>query len=360
MSESKKTVLIHAGAGKTGTTAIQNCLLANAERLKQNGVWIPNDEYFLTGHPSTLQSCGNGVKLFFFLTDYADQLWFDKTEFLHKIEEALNAYRFAVFSCEYLQYVHANRLALFRDFCAAQGALVKIVYCVRDFASHAFSSWRQLVIYDGDFSEWPRFQLRYANDPALSGFEPVLRKFAGIVSRDNVMALNYSSLSHDMPRQFFRLFDQDYDDYRPAVSENVSDNNFVIDVMLEFNKMLVGRFDRNVSHRFYDGLRQLNGIDERPRTKVILSGPEYNQFREALHTQLDYVNGNFLADDPIVVAHPEQIGETGRPSDRRLAARTARKIAAGLANEVPSLRIFRPSPWNLLRRYRRRLMRGTA
>jgi hypothetical protein len=360
VSELQKTVLIHVGAGKTGTTAIQNCLLANSDLLGQNHVWVPNGDYFLKGNLEELSSCGNGVNLFYLLTDYAEHSGFDKRVFLEKIRISLNddSYRFIVFSCEYLQYVHGNRLASFQEFCASLGAQVKIVYCVRDFAAHAFSSWRQLVIYHGDTTEWRSFQSRYAKDSGLSGFELTLRKFSEVMAPDDIIVLNYSSTSHDIVRRFFNLFNEDYSNYHPAGNENVSDSDLVIDIMIEFNKKRGRKFDPEISRRFHDALIRLHNSHGAPASKVLLSRAEHDRFKASLQSQLDYVNRNFLPHDPIVIAHPDQIGETGRPSERRLAARLAQKMAAELAAEIPALRVFRPTPLNLVRRVGRLISDG--
>lgn len=353
MSQEKKTVLIHIGAGKTGTTAIQNCLSTNADALRQNGVDVPDSDYFLK-HPANIEpnaprNRGNGICLFYFSAGYADRAWFGEADFLHRMEQILTGpHRFIVFSCEYLQYCYPERLAFLRDFCARHAAPAKVIYCVRDFASHAFSSWRQFVIHHGERSDWHDFQEKYTKDPILSGFETTLRKFDGIFDRKDIIVLNYSTVSHHLTRRFFDLFEQDYHLYKAATPDNVTDSNLVIDVMLEFNKLVADKFTASAAKRFYSAIRGLN--EDQAGSRVLLTKSEYDRFTAAVQMQLEFVNGNFLPNDPIVVARPDQIGETGRPSDARLAARLARKAAAKLASEIPALRAVRSSPMDIVRR----------
>jgi hypothetical protein len=67
--------------------------------------------------------------------------------------------------------------------------------------------------------------------------------------------------------------------------------------------------------------------------------------------KLDYVNNNFLSDEPIVVARKEQIGRSPRPFNSRRATRLAKKTALGLVGELPALAIVRHLPVTLTERF---------
>src|SRR5579871_5279947 len=204
MNRSKKTVIVHIGAGKTGSTAIQNCLLSNAELLSRNGVLVPASEYFLKAEPDVMDpsvpiSCGNAIRLYFFLAGYGSRPKTDEETFLKEVDAALRGpHRFIIFSCEILQYGKADRFAKFKEFCEARGAELKIVYCVRDFASHAFSAWRQLLIHNAETATWPQFQRKYVQTPGLSSFEGALRIVQSVFSPGDIVVLNHSTLGRKL------------------------------------------------------------------------------------------------------------------------------------------------------------------
>src|SRR5581483_1156128 len=127
------------------------------------------------------------------------------------------------------------------------GARIKIVYCVRDLADHAFSSWRQLVMYHNETLDWISYQSRYAENASRNGFEPTLRRFSGTMKPDEIIVIKYT---RDISRRFFALFEEDYEKYQPVSDENVSEGNLVLDTMLKFNRMLEGKFEPRLSQLF--------------------------------------------------------------------------------------------------------------
>ena len=338
---SKKTVFIHIGAGKTGTTAIQNCLLANANKLARNGILFPNSDYFMRGTPNPDGAplrCGNSIRLLYYLTGYADNSWFDKELFHSELSKAIANHRFVVFSCEYLQYTEAGRLPGLIEFCQSRGANLELIYFVRNYASHAFSTWRQLIIYHGEVLNWSQFLRRYVEDTSINTFATSIRKFSEKFDKSKMKILNYSNQPKNVVKRFFELLGENYNDYTPATEDNVSDSDLVIDAMLEFNKLVGAEFNPSTSRLAYDEIRKLNNTTWATRSKVLLSRTEYRQFAESLDAQVKFLNANFLGSDPICAAGPEQISGRGRQAYGYVARSLARTTAARFASGIPSLR----------------------
>jgi hypothetical protein len=360
VNQSTKTVFIHIGASKTGTTAIQNCLSSNSELLKANGVFYPMDPYFLEGPEIARNhaplSCGNGIQFFYHLTN---QPWFDSTTFFQKLADVLvRPYRTFVFSCEILQYGDAAKFASWYKFFEKEGIRTKFVFSVRDVTSHALSSWRQLVIYEGETLDWSGFLSKYANDYSLNTFDRTLQALSESVRREDIIVLNYSKLGRGLTQRFFDLCGEDYNNYQAATVDNPSDDDLTIDTMLYFNRMIAPLIDQSerkaTAYRFYRTvLRQVRAIPSLPKSDVLLSFSEYLTFKAAMQPRVDYVNNNFLTHAPIVVASPEQVGRSGRRSYRGKAGRLAKKTAASLAGELPSLAVVRDLPVGLVDRVAR-------
>jgi hypothetical protein len=296
------------GTGKTGTSAIQTCLAENRSKLQERGVLYPTHE-MLAVPGADVVSSGNGGPLLFYLTEPMND-----AEFLENFASVLSGpEQTIVISNEVLEYGDTQKFADLRDFCAARDAEIKIVYLVRDIAAHAFSSWRQIVTHAGYTGDWGKFQKYYTSEMNIFGI--TLAKFTSILSRENLVVANYSSLGRHVTESFFSIIGEDYATYEPAQEVNRSSSLKTTALMLEFNRCLKDMIGNgNESERsmltgpFYAAVLRRLGPDATNDCRVSLTLDEYQMLKERCRETVDQINTVYLPDDPIQIAEPEEIG----------------------------------------------------
>ena len=73
---------------------------------------------------------------------------------------------------------YTQKLVKLRDFCNAQNVEIKVIFCLRDIASHAFSAWRQFVTFAGCVDGWTEFQKFYISE--MNVFAVQIEKYAQV------------------------------------------------------------------------------------------------------------------------------------------------------------------------------------
>ncbi len=138
-------IVLHIGAPKTGSSALQSAFVLNRNSLVERGIFYPrswNDVTAAAGIPVS----GNAIALAKFLDPnlpVSAAKW-DFDACLAAIAEARRAGCSTVlYSSEYMSYFLPERMDEFLARVSAFGAWVEIVYFVRNIAGHALSSYRQ-------------------------------------------------------------------------------------------------------------------------------------------------------------------------------------------------------------------------
>lgn len=138
-------LVLHIGAPKTGSSALQSAFVINRDALIERGIFYPRshtDANAAAGNPIS----GNAIALANFfnpsLTVMAEEWDFDACA------AALDLARSAgcstvLYSSEYMSCFLSERMNDFLARIASFGAWVEIVYFVRNIASHAMSCYRQ-------------------------------------------------------------------------------------------------------------------------------------------------------------------------------------------------------------------------
>ena len=203
-----KTLYLHIGAGKTGTTAIQHSIYINRKKLSRMGFAIP---FLDTYYPiKNKDYSGNGEFLIKPLVQSIDiDLEFKVID--HEFEVLIDAlkhygeYSKIIFSCEMLEWSNNNALERFNYLCKRNSIEVKIIYYVRDIMPYAFSFWLQQVKNHGYYQGWSKFAGEF-----VVPFKQTLSRFDEVFGVENIICRKYASKPHGkVVDDFYSIFEID-------------------------------------------------------------------------------------------------------------------------------------------------------
>lgn len=179
-------VILHIGAPKTGSSALQTAFVINRARLAERGLFYPKsrtDLAAMKGQPIS----GNATALAKYLNPKVQlpDAEFDLSTVPKVIDEAHVARCHEIlYSSEFMSFFEPGRMT---DFVKAAKCSVEIVYFVRNIPDHAMSSYRQHVRrgrIDCSFGE-------YAERSYKPPFSRDIEKSMNAVGRSNVTVLSY-------------------------------------------------------------------------------------------------------------------------------------------------------------------------
>ena len=186
-------IVLHIGAPKTGTSALQVALVRNRANLIERGIFYPQgrkDVPAAAGVPTN----GNAVPLAKFLNPtipVKEREW--APESFGKVLAAAEAAtcKIVLFSSEFMSFFDADRMTAFVDHAAKREAEVEIVFFLRHIAGHALSAFDQAVKmkrHNGQFAEFVesgRYRPRFIE---------VINRCITIVGRERLKILVYDDV----------------------------------------------------------------------------------------------------------------------------------------------------------------------
>ncbi|MYZ49984.1 hypothetical protein [Propylenella binzhouense] len=233
--ETERRLVLHIGANKTGTSALQTWLAINAPALLERGVFYPSpgigvradrktaDRIARTAGDRFTRAVANGNTLYLYrlLRPEVRPEGFDQEEFIRRLETVLgNDLPVVLFSGEHLQLADPDWLAFLRDAALAEGRRIEIAYVMRNLAEHAFSVWMQEVKRGGSAADFSAFADLYQ-----APFAACWAKFAGVFGEAAILPIRYEDIRQDLVGGFlarvfgWRVADAAVPVVNPALSE---------------------------------------------------------------------------------------------------------------------------------------------
>ncbi len=198
-----KRVILHVGAGKTGTSALQVAFAKNRDRLKAAGILYP-DLVDLAPAESEKITSGNAPLLAFALgypcNETQKKAGLRALESFHEIiKESEKPVIFC--SSEVLQSLKAERLAELKRFCESNGRSLQLVFFVRNIGDYLVSVYLQFVKRLGETREFEDWVRTHKQCPFSQTIQQALEVSAG----DSIIrVLNYEEHAEDLVRYFFK------------------------------------------------------------------------------------------------------------------------------------------------------------
>ena len=302
-----KTLVLHAGAGKTGTSAIQTWLARNQRRLERHGIVYPSPPEGLRLAVEGKITTGNAS----LLVDYARQkrlpVPFDETAFFAWLDGVLRRPADTIlFSSELLPSGDRRKMAALKAYLEERGCRVRVVYAVRNAADHVFSKWGQMVKRHGCYLDWEQF----SREPAIP-FLRVLDNFARVFGGEAIEVINYEKAKHDIVRRFLAsVTAADLGDTRvETVNRSLSAHE--IELMRVFNRAVHGETqDATVRDRLSTDLSDffIYGADAAPM-RMTLTQAQFAELDGSVGGIVERINRVYRPDEPILVADPKALAE---------------------------------------------------
>ena len=186
-----KTLIIHAGGAKTGSSALQNYLELNADQLEQQGFSYNN----LCGILSEYQiTSGNGAALYEALL--SNQSVNDSLTEL--IESYFGEQSKAICSSEHLSMLDSSQWMILVEACSQLEVELHVIFYVREPISYLLSGYDQAIKAHGEyhsFDEWAKCAI-WVHAKALTYISQVL-------PLSSITVLDYNSCRNRLIESFF-------------------------------------------------------------------------------------------------------------------------------------------------------------
>lgn len=301
----RKTIFIHAGATKTGSSALQAWFARNIEELRRLGVHYPTPHRLqnaLDGRVTT----GNGGDLARLLKPDTAVPRPPKDMLFARLDAAISGDCDKIlFSTETIQGGARHKFIELKRYFDVRRVDVVFISLSRNIADHAFSMWGQELKRSGITTEWAERVTVY-RAPFLSQLSVIEEVFG----RDKIISLNYDSIRDDLVRSFFDALRIPGVIANEVGTINRSLSSKELSYMLYINKLLMdrginarpGRLSRQVSDYL------LEKCSAQPLS-LSISPAQYTILERNNKHVVEEFNRRFLPDDPIGIARPNQISE---------------------------------------------------
>ena len=184
-----KTVILHVGAGKTGSSAIQSGLARYIDSLGIYGIEYPAPLDAKNASRGKITS-GNGVELLKFLCPEKRNPGFDEESFLISFISVLkgSGSKNIIFSNEQLEEGLLSKFEMLKEELDKLNIDLKIIYYLRNFVDHAYSVFGQMVKRSGFQKSFSEYSSLYR-----AKYKQTIEKLLSVVEKDKLILKVYES-----------------------------------------------------------------------------------------------------------------------------------------------------------------------
>jgi len=285
-----KTLFIHAGGSKTGSSALQNFFELNFSRLESHGF---SYEHKLNIKSEYQITSGNGEDLY-------NALKVENTTDVTIDNLALSYFgrsNNAICSSEYFQLLNVRAWRKLKECSKRIGFNLKIIMYVRNAIPFFLASYDQSIKAEGQrelFDEWVMKQ-----DWQHISF---LGEIKDVFPISDIYVLSYDRVKSELFKSFIDIlgivdsFEIDENKQRQKVNRSLSPNER--DILLKTNKLLGSAFSGELSSLLINSNsnKQIKAtiLDMKIQTKIL------NRFRN----EIDWVNNSFFNGQSIISVYP--------------------------------------------------------
>ncbi|MAP94047.1 MAG: hypothetical protein CMK07_03755 [Ponticaulis sp.] len=294
--------MLHIGAVKTGSSALQSALVRNRDWLRSQGVLYPSDASDADAQALKITS-GNGMKLASALNP---NLPFAKgynaeNAFNEAVHHATQTPEHTVlYSSEQMSFLDPGKLQEFNDVCQASGIELKVIFFFRNITEHAYSSYNQMVkrhLCTDSFGEFAK--TRY-----FSRFAAITNGVTGVLGVPGFIAVNYDNVKSAIFGNFMRAIGIDPDGSEEMEERvNRSLSRIELEVMRVVNKSMTSEVDS----KFVSDAIIYNNPEK--RTEAAISEEERDFLVQKFRGQVNEVNGVLGAEVLTLISDDVSVAE---------------------------------------------------
>lgn len=285
-----RTLILHGGAPKTGTSFLQVLFAQNAQRMRDEGVIYPEGHLFNEARNGQITS-GNGVEIANFIRPHLPHKIDDLDSFPDRLENLVeNAGDSDILlSSEYLNCPNNDRMKLISSIVREKGFEIQYVYFVRDIGVAAFSSYCQQIKRHGEARTFANF---------IHGWDPLYRNTLEMainsIGENNVRVFNFDEHRDNLADFFFRdILGLGFSpDVARVVNRSLSPNEAEILRLLNASTGSNSKVSTYISDTWMSTVR--------PNSAFSLSKAEVDQLETRFRVAIDYVNKH-ITGRPIIV-----------------------------------------------------------
>jgi hypothetical protein len=182
-------LVLHIGAPKTGTSALQVAFVRNRSALRSAGVRYPESSSDSAASAGKITS-GNGLAIAAFLNPnlpFAPS--YKCTDPLGRIFDSFRygPEKIVLYSCEHMSFFEDRRLVSLTEFASKHSVVIQVIYFVRNIVDHAYSTYNQLIKRHRSTITFGEFVTTKYCPP----FSRTVRRARAILGNDNLSLLSY-------------------------------------------------------------------------------------------------------------------------------------------------------------------------
>jgi len=192
-----KELCVHAGGTKTGTSALQNVLEMEREKLRQFGLSYENRCGIKTVHEIT---SGNGSRLLELLGDREST----DEDLGRLILSYFNGTRRAICSCEGFEDLDQKSWARLVRVASDLGVHLEVIFYVRDVMSYLGSGYDQVIKRHGEYRPFAHWAAQADWNHGIA-----LRRMYAEIPVHNIHVMHYEEGTRSIVEGFLNVFDLD-------------------------------------------------------------------------------------------------------------------------------------------------------
>ncbi len=316
-------LILHAGAGKTGTSLLQVLFARHAEHLERANVVYPRGFLFDEAAAGYITS-GNGVAMANYIRPELEHPIPNKDAFIDELDRQLSLAegKHVLYSSEFLAFEPGRKSDSIAATAARNGYTPRVIYFVRDLGPAAFSTYSQRVKRDGEprsFSDFIRtWNLTYRDR---------IEQACTVFGSERVEIYNYDEKREELATFFFQtLLGTDF-----TPSENPIVNRSLSSKETEFLRYMNVALASNPRLATFLSDALMEVPDQAVPTPMILTRDEANFLEERFRSDLAYING-LIRGRPCVVA--QIVGDERRQVELTDFERSTAAILAKIVSVV--------------------------
>lgn len=300
-----RTLVLHAGGNKAGSTALQHFLVENAAILLRMGF-----NYFLGGDMQTILhkagkldygvdseeyryafTSGNGHLLLKWMRQDNDRLQFSELMGLY-----FDSKSECIVSSEMFQRCSTDQWELLSKQCRLHDIHVKIIFYIRDVYPYYFSAWQQRIRNDRYTNSFADF----VNDSTWAEVDHInsLERITRVFPLDNVFLIHYETSMRNIAGSFLDVLaiEQDGFDYSSIhrkINRSLTDEER--DLLLRLNRTIghVANFGPELA-------RLLILAAPEVKTDPVFDSNAYDLLLSKYSARIDHINKQFFAGKSIL------------------------------------------------------------
>jgi hypothetical protein len=282
-----KTLYLHIGAGKTGSSALQVWLFQNKNELLEKNIMYPHNtelnDYSITS--------GNGV----YLIDKIKRK--DAKTYLNELFKDIDN---VLFSSEVFQILNNEEIQYLDSICKTLEIKIEIIFYIRDVYDVVYSLYLQTIKRHGmvlSFNE-------YLNTlKALEQFE-VLKKYESLI--ENIHVLHYDSEKKiGLENSFYKTLN--INKFNPMKKKKVNRSLSISEseILRISNKLYFEKININTNQ--YSTLISDKLIYNNPEknTEIFYDENIKNKLEELYQEKIDYINNKYFKENKLKVFDPK-------------------------------------------------------